>query len=221
MVVTESHRELSALVMNQDAYGFVGLPQRTLGIGPLKAERMADPEMCGIKEAEVVALSESGLEVVERRKLREGRGRETAGVIQAAGLGKREADNLNLILALIAGVGVLAEFLPLYERQAQFHLEAITMEVARKIEAHSRPCLMLVQTPNRQKVVTYEQPCRHSWQSATEDYHKLYSQDGRWAGGFILWTLEIYGEWRKRLKLRQGHWDANTGVFYYSGPKEV
>ena len=120
MVVTESHRELSALVMSQDAYGFVGLPKRTLGIGPLKAERMADPEMCGIKEAGVVTLSGSGLEVVERRKLQEGRGRETVGVIQAAGSGKRETDNLNLNLALIAGVGVLAEFLPLYERQAQY-----------------------------------------------------------------------------------------------------
>ena len=74
--------------MNLKTYGFVGLPQRTLGIGPLKAERMADPEMCGIKEAEVVTLSGSSLEVVERWKLQEGRGRETAGVIQAAGLGE-------------------------------------------------------------------------------------------------------------------------------------
>lgn len=105
--------------MNLTAHSILSLLRRTLGIGPLKAERMADPEMCRIKEAEVLALSGSGLEVVERRKLREGRGRETAGVIQAAGLGKRETYNLNLNLALIAGVGVLAEVLPLYERQAQ------------------------------------------------------------------------------------------------------
>jgi len=117
---TESVLELSAKEMNLKAYGFVGLPQRTLGIGPLKAKRMADPKMCGIKEAGVATPSGSSLEVVERRKLREGRGRETAGVIQAAGLGKRETDNLNLNLALIAGVGVLAEFLPLNERQAQY-----------------------------------------------------------------------------------------------------
>jgi hypothetical protein len=43
--------------MNLKARGFVGLPKRTLGIGPLKAERMADPEMGGIKEAGVVTLS--------------------------------------------------------------------------------------------------------------------------------------------------------------------
>lgn len=96
------------MVMNLKARGFMGLPERTLGIGPLKAERNADPEMGGIKDAGVAALSESGLEVVERRKLQEGRGRETAEVIQAAGLGKRETDNLNMNLALI-GVASLAD----------------------------------------------------------------------------------------------------------------
>ncbi|MGO9621613.1 MAG: hypothetical protein ACLPT6_09430 [Desulfobaccales bacterium] len=90
--------------MNLNAHGFVGLPERTLGIGPLKAERMADPEMCGIKEAGVLTLSESGLEVVERRKLQEGKGWETAGVIQAAGLGKRETRTFNVEFGSVIGV---------------------------------------------------------------------------------------------------------------------
>ena len=98
------HRGLSTRVMNLNACGFVGLPKRTLGIGPLKAERMADPEMCGIKEAGVLTLSESGLEVVERRKLQEGRGRETAGVIQAVGLGKRETRTFNVEFGSVIGV---------------------------------------------------------------------------------------------------------------------
>ncbi|MGO9177220.1 MAG: hypothetical protein ACLQED_13950 [Desulfobaccales bacterium] len=118
------HRGLGTRVMNLNAYGFVGLPKRTLGIGPLKAERMADPEMCGIKEAGVLTLSESGLEVVERRKLQEGKGRETAGVIQAVGLGKRVTENLTLILALNGG-GSAGGFLALFERQTQYQkLEA-------------------------------------------------------------------------------------------------
>ncbi len=120
----DSHRGLSTRVMNLNACGFVGLPKRTLGIGPLKAERITDPEMGGIKEAGVAALSGSGLEVVERWKLQEGRGRETAGVIQAVGLGKRVTENLTLILALNGG-GSSGGFLALFERQTQYQkLEA-------------------------------------------------------------------------------------------------
>jgi hypothetical protein len=92
---------------------------------------------------------------------------------------------------------------------------------ARQLEAKPAPHLTLVQAPRRQAIITYAQPCVNSWQSATADYRKLYSQDGRWVGGFVLWTLEIYGDWGRRLKRRQGHWDANTGIFYYSGPKDI
>lgn len=61
-----------------------------------------------------------------------------------------------------------------------------------------------------------------SWEAFMEDGSKFYQVDSRWCGGrFYLWTLEVYGDWGKRLKVRQGYWITNTGVFIYTGPKEA
>ena len=64
--------------------------------------------------------------------------------------------------------------------------------------------------------------CPGGWEAFTDDLSQLYQQDTRWCGGrFYLWTLEVYGDWGKRLKVRQGYWITNTGVFIYTGPKEA
>jgi hypothetical protein len=63
-------------------------------------------------------------------------------------------------------------------------------------------------------------PLPGSWRAFTEDGFKFYEVDSRWCGRFHVWTLEINGEWGRRLKRRQGYWDSRTGIYIYSGPKE-
>jgi hypothetical protein len=60
-----------------------------------------------------------------------------------------------------------------------------------------------------------------SWEAFKDDLSVLYQQDSRWCGGrFLLWTFETYGDFGKRLSIRQGYWIAETGVYIYSGPKK-
>ena len=60
-----------------------------------------------------------------------------------------------------------------------------------------------------------------SWEAFKDDLSVLYQQDSRWCGGrFLLWTFETYGDFGKRLSIRQGHWISETGVYIYFGPKE-
>ena len=68
---------------------------------------------------------------------------------------------------------------------------------ARQSEAKPAPHLTLVQAPGGKQLSPMPNPLipPHSWQSATADYRKLYSQDGRWARGLCpldpgnLWEL--------------------------------